>query len=61
MACKINWAPPALNDYVRVLTPSINPNKKFAQSDFCPHICIAMTKQIQNIQWWWHTNLNRGL
>jgi len=20
-----------------------------------------MTKQVQNIQWWWHTNLIRGL
>lgn len=35
--------------------------KKFARLSFLAHICIVMTKQIQNIQWWWHTNLTRGV
>jgi len=24
-------------------------------------LCAAMKNKIQNINWWWHTNLSRGL
>ena len=34
--------------------------KKFAQTNFLPHICHAMKKKI-NIQWWWQSNADRGL
>ncbi len=34
--------------------------KKFAQTNFLPHICRAMKQQL-NIQWWWQSSAEGGL
>ncbi len=34
--------------------------KLFGEMNFRFHICAAMIKQFNMIQWWWHTNSGRG-